>query len=114
MKHFAKKTPCNNGHVHASGKEARRCNDLHLLQSGGKITGLQQQPVLRFVIDGRAVKMGNGQDAKLTADFSYVENGKKVIEDSKPKERWAVSRDFAFRWALARTLWPDIEFRVVS
>lgn len=111
MKHFAKKTPCSYGHVHASAKEAKRCNDLTMLERAGHIVGLQQQPVYRFIVNGRPLKMGNGQEAKLTADFSYVENGKKVVEDVKPKEQWAISRDFPFRWALAKTLWPDVDWR---
>ena len=28
MIYFARKTPCQHGHTHASAKEARRCNDL--------------------------------------------------------------------------------------
>lgn len=31
MTYFAAKTPCQNGHVHASRKEAKHCNALHLL-----------------------------------------------------------------------------------
>lgn len=108
-KYRAKKTACNHGHMHASGKEARRCNDLHLLQRAGQITGLQQQPVFRFSVDGRPVKLANGQQAKLTADFSYVENGEKVVEESKG----FVVRDFPLRWALAKALWPDIKWKVV-
>jgi len=51
-KYHAKKTPCTNGHMHASKREAMRCNDLHLLQRAGEISGLQQQPVFRFAING--------------------------------------------------------------
>lgn len=108
-KYRAKKTACNQGHMHASGREARRCNDLHWLQHTGAISGLQQQPVFRFSVDGRPVKLANGQQAKLTADFSYVENGEKVVEESKG----FVVRDFPLRWALAKALWPDIKWKVV-
>lgn len=109
-KYRAKKTACNQGHMHASGREARRCNDLHLLQRAGAISGLQQQPVFRFSVDGRPVKLANGQQAKLTADFFYVENGRKICEDVKG----FTVRDFPLRWALAKALWPDIEFRVTK
>lgn len=108
-KYGARKTPCSHGHVHASAREARRCNELHLLQRAGQITGLQQQPVFVFAIDGRPVKMDNGHQAKLTADFTYVESGRKVVEDSKG----FIVRDFPLRWALARTTWPEIDWRVV-
>jgi hypothetical protein len=108
-KYGAIKTTCNAGHSHASKKEARRCNDLQLLERAGQISGLQQQPKFRFVIDGREVKLDNGHVAGITADWSYVENGKKVVEDAKGMR----VRDFPLRWALARTLWPDIDWRVV-
>lgn len=108
-KYRAKKTPCAHGHTHASAREARRCNDLHLLERAGQIAGLQQQPVYRFAINGRPIKMDNGHEAKLTADFSYVENGRKVVEDSKG----FIVRDFPLRWALAKAMWPEIDWRVV-
>ena len=108
-KYGAKPTTCAAGHTHASKAEAKRCDQLHLLERAGQISGLQQQPVFRFVINGRPIKMDNGHEAKLTADFSYVENGRKVVEDRKG----FVVRDFPLRWALARTLWPEIDWRVV-
>lgn len=108
-KYRAKKTDCDHGHKHASKREAKRCDDLHKLQCDGRIAGLQQQPVFHFEVDGRPIKMGNGHKAQLTADFSYVEKGRKVVEDSKG----FVVRDFPLRWALAKTLWPDIDWRVV-
>lgn len=108
-KYRAKKSLCSLGHTHASKREAARCDYLSMMERSGQISGLQQQPVFRFHVDGRPVKMGNGQQAKITADFSYVENQRLVVEDSKG----FVVRDFPLRWALAKTLWPDIEWRVV-
>lgn len=108
-KYNARKTECAHGHTHDSAKEARRCNDLHLLQHAGEISGLQQQPKFKFTIDGRPVKLGNGQQAGITADFSYVENGQKVVEDSKGM----IVRDFPLRLAIAKTLWPEITWRIV-
>jgi hypothetical protein len=108
-KYGAKKSNCLHGHEHASRREAKRCNELHLLQRAGRIAGLQQQPQFRFAVDGRPVMLENGQQARLTADFAYVEDGRKVVEDSKG----FVVRDFPLRWALARALWPEIDWRVV-
>lgn len=108
-KYGARKTRCNADHIHASKAEATRCDQLHLLQRAGAIVGLEQQPVFRFEVDGRPVMLDNGQQARLTADFAYVENGRKVVEDRKG----VIVRDFPLRWALARTMWPDIDFRVV-
>jgi hypothetical protein len=111
---YAKKTPCAQGHTHASGKEAKRCNDLHLLQRAGHISGLQLEPRFTFIIEGRELKMGNGQVARYTADFTYVENGRKVVEEIKPKDAKGISRDFPMRAALFRHLWPSVELRVVK
>jgi hypothetical protein len=108
-KYGAVKSTCGAGHEHDSKAEAKRCNELHLLQRAGVIAGLEQQPVFRFTVDGRPVMLDNGQQARLKADFSYIENGKKVVEDRKG----VIVRDFPLRWALARTLWPEIDWRVV-
>ncbi|WP_313434339.1 DUF1064 domain-containing protein [Novosphingobium sp.] len=108
-KYGAKKCECRAGHVHDSKAEARRCNELQLMERAGAIIGLEQQPVFRFEVDGRPVMLDNGQQARLKADFSYIENGRKVVEDRKG----VIVRDFPLRWALARTMWPDIEWRVV-
>lgn len=108
-KYGAKKSACRAGHIHDSRAEARRCNELQLLERGGAIVGLEQQPVFRFEVNGRPVMLDNGQQARLTADFAYIENGRKVVEDRKG----VIVRDFPLRWALARTMWPDIDWRVI-
>lgn len=108
-KYNAKKSECRAGHVHDSRAEARRCNELQLMERAGVIVGLEQQPVFRFEIDGRPVMLSNGQQARLKADFAYIENGRKVVEDRKG----VIVRDFPLRWALAQTMWPDIDWRVV-
>jgi len=112
-RYFAKKTRCNAGHTHDSGKEARRCNDLTLMERAGEIAGLQQQPVFKFHIDGRPVMMRNGQQARYTADFSYVENGRKIVEDCKASNGY-VQEASALRMALLRAMHPSIELRIVK
>jgi len=113
MTYFARKTACQNGHTHDSAKEAKRCDDLHLLARGGKIAGLTVSPRIDIVINGSPVKMGNGQAMRFTPDFSYVENGRKVIEDVKAKNGH-MARDVPVKLALCRHLWPDVDFRIVS
>lgn len=108
-KYGASKTTCGGGHLHDSKSEARRCDELRLLERAGEIAGLEQQPEFKFAVHGRPVMLDNGQQARLRADFAYVENGRKVVEDRKG----VIVRDFPLRWALARTLWPDIDWRVV-
>lgn len=109
-KYHAKKTPCANGHTHASKREAARCNDLHLLQRAGEISGLQTEPRFTFAVEGRQVMMRNGQAARYTADFSYVEKGRKVVEDVKSSA--TDTEAFAVRWAFARAMWPQIDWRL--
>lgn len=102
----AKRTPCHHGHVHASKKEAGRCNDLHMLQRAGAISELEQQPVYRFTVDGRAVMVGKRQ-LKFTPDFRYIENGKVIVDDSKGMR----TRDYIVRAAFFRAFHPDIILR---
>lgn len=111
MTYFARKTPCQHGHTHASAKEAKRCNELHLLQRAGEIAGLQIEPRFTFRINGSEVKMGNGQPMRFTPDFSYIERGVKVVEDVKAANLH-MARDVPVKLALARHIWPDIDWRL--
>jgi len=99
----AKRTPCRHGHVHSSMKEANRCNELHLLQRAGVISDLEQQPVYRFTVDGRAVMVGKRQ-LKFTPDFRYTENGNVTVEDSKGMR----TRDYIVRAAFFRAFHPEL------
>lgn len=111
-KFSARKTPCQQGHKHASAKESKRCNDLHLLQRAGKIAGLEIEPKFTFVIAGSEVRMANGRSASFKPDFAYIEKGTKVVEDVKGGSATRTEA-FALRWALAKHLWPTIEWRLV-
>jgi hypothetical protein len=111
-RHFARKTLCMQGHTHNSGQEAKRCDTLHVRQSKGEIIGLEVEPRFTFAINGAPVKMRNGQAARYTADFAYVEKGRKVVEDVKAKNGF-VERDVPLRMAIAKHLWPDIDWRLV-
>lgn len=110
QKYGAKPTTCNYGHKHASKREAKRCDDLHILQATGQIIGLEVEPKFTFKIDGKPLKMRNGHDAQYRPDFSYIEKGRKICEDVKG----FVVRDFPLREALFRACWPDIELRVIK
>lgn len=112
-RHFAKKTCCNAGHVHDSKAEAKRCDDLCILERAGQILALKVHPRFPLFANDRDVKMGNGQVARYTGDFSYIEGNRQVVEDVKAKNGF-VERDFPLRIALARACYPDIEFRVVK
>lgn len=110
-KYGAKKTPCSHGHTHDSKREAKRCDDLHILERAGEIMHLQTQPRFEFVIAGKPLKMRNGHTARFTPDFAYVEvkSQKQIAEDSKG----FVVRDYPLRAALFRALFPMIELREV-
>jgi len=75
-KYGARKTACRHGHVHDSAKEARRCNELHLLERAGEIQRLEQQPEFPVEINGKRV-------CTYRADFAYFTTAGRVIEDVK-------------------------------
>ena len=79
----------------ASRKEARRYQDLMILQRAHKITELELQPKFQLVVNG--VKIG-----RYTGDFKYYDNdkGEYVIEDTKGYP----SRDYVLRKKLMLAL----------
>lgn len=114
-KYGAKKTRCSQGHLHDSAKEARRCNDLHLLARAGEIDDLEVQPKFYFCIGGVQVKHDNGRRVGFTPDFSYIDmkSGADVVEDVKAASTRARSNDYPLRKAMFKALFPAIEFREV-
>lgn len=109
-KYSARKTACRNGHSHASGREARRCDELHLLERAGEITHLEIEPQFWFVIDGIQVKHTNGRRVGYKPDFTYRErDGSVVAEDSKGVRTEA----YVLRAAMFRALFPHMELREV-
>ena len=101
----AKKTICAQVHKHDSRLEARRCDQLHLLQRGGVIQDLVVQPQYYFVINGIELKHDNGRRVGYKADFSYTENGAAKAEDCKGFS----TADWPLRKAVFRACFPDIE-----
>ena len=78
----AEKAICRHNHHHDSKREAIRCDLLHLLKKGGVISSLKQQP--KFVLQ-KGYKYEGKKIRSLCyfADFSYLEDGVRVIEDCK-------------------------------
>ena len=109
-KYGAKPTPCQHGHIHASKREAKRCDELHVLQSAGAISDLAIEPTYYLAAMGAPIIMGNGHKAKYRPDFVYAEGNKLVAEDVKG----IVVRDFPLRAALFRVCYPHIELRVIK
>ena len=92
-KYYSKKVT-RNGITYDSIKEARRHQELLLLERAGAITDLQRQVEFELIpaqrepdrvgvrggkIKGKTIE----QAVKYVADFVYTENGKKVVEDVK-------------------------------
>ena len=116
MKRFGKyravKSQCSAGHTHDSKLEARRCDELHLMQQSGKITDLVVWPKFWFVIDGIQVKHDNGRRCGVTLDFGYyLLDGRHVCEDVKPVSKAAISRDWPLRKAIFKALFLGVELR---
>lgn len=98
-KYNSAKARCNQGHIHDSKKEARRCNELSFLERAGEITNLRQQvkyilipaqKELSTEIYRRGPKKGQLKEGKVIeqecsyyADFAYQKNGHEVVEDVK-------------------------------
>lgn len=108
-KYRAVKTGCRSGHHHPSKKEARRCDELHLLLRAGQISNLEIEPQYWFAINGVAVMHLNGRRVGYKPDFRYIEGGQVVIEDVKGM----AVRDFPLRAAIFKALHPEIELRVI-
>lgn len=105
-KYSAKQTACRAGHAHPSKKEARRCNDLHLLQNAGEISDLEIGRRFFFEVNGRPLLHDNGRRAVYTPDFVYRQRGGQLTaEDSKGMR----VRDWPLRKALFRACYPHIE-----
>ena len=109
----ARKTACGQGHTHASKAEAKRCNELHLLERAGKIRLLTVEPTYHFYINGSTLMMSNGHKGRYRPDFTYIEGDRMVAEDVKPKNG-LVEPDWPLRAALFRHCYPDIELRVIK
>jgi hypothetical protein len=75
-KYKAQRTYCANGHWHPSKAEAKRCDELHILQLAGEITRLEMQPKFPVFINGIKI-------FTYIADFSYFTKNERVIEDVK-------------------------------
>lgn len=110
-KYGARKTPCGHGHIHASAREAKRCDELHLLLRAGEIERLEREPWFGFIINNQQIKHGNGHNVGYTADFSYWDrhSGKQIIEDAKG----FTVRDWPLRKAIFKALYPDLVLREV-
>ena len=74
------KTTTSDGITHDSIKEANRWCELKLLERAGKIRLLQRQVKFELI-----PKQDGERAVFYIADFTYIEDGKYVVEDVKGK-----------------------------
>lgn len=103
---YRNKIVYSNGNKFDSKKEYFRFCELCLLQQNGIISDLQKQ--VKFEIVPKAGK--NKRVRYYIADFVYIENGKKVIEDVKSP---ATKKNpvYSLKKALILYLYPDYIFK---
>jgi hypothetical protein len=78
VKYGAKKTVCGAEHLHDSGIEARRCDELRAKEIAGSISHLTMQPEFQIIVNDRKV-------CRYIADFQYrmTDSGLAIVEDVK-------------------------------
>lgn len=84
-KYGAKKCTCGSGHVHDSKKEACRCNELMLMQRAGEISEVNIQKKFCLIPSAKYKEFGmpNEREVAYFADFTYMQDGKMIVEDTK-------------------------------
>lgn len=92
----AQPTESQDGRRFPSKAEARRYEELKILEARGLITDLTLHPKWRFLIEGRLLRTQTGRALIYTADSSYQQGGELVVEDVKG----VLTRDAEIRIAL--------------
>lgn len=91
-KYHNKATKTFDGNVHDSRKEANRWSQLLILEKAGVISDLKRQ--VRYEL----IPKQEGERAVCyVADFEYIENGKKVVEDVKGYKEGLAYRVFVIK-----------------
>jgi len=77
-KYNSRPTRCRQSAMHHSAMEARRCDELHVLQAGGLISELEAHPQPSFELEVNGVHV-----CRYVPDFRYQEGDRLVVEDVK-------------------------------
>jgi hypothetical protein len=91
----------------ASKAEAKRDAELQLLERAGQIRDLKRQPRFPLVVNGVKVCTYVG-DWAYHEILSSIEAVQPVVEDRKG----VLTPAFKIKWALAKALHPEIEWRL--
>ncbi len=93
-----------------SKREAARYAELVTLERAGRISGLERQ--VRFEVCPRVPGLKGSRVRYYVADFVYVEDGVKVIEDVKSRIT-KKNPVYTLKKQLVQVRFPDYEFREV-
>lgn len=89
-----------------SMKEARRYEELRLLEKAGEISHLELQPSIKIVIAGIELVFDSGRHVTYNGDFRYFDERRRhfVVEDTKGFR----TRDYKLKKAMVRAMGIDI------
>lgn len=90
--------------------EGRRYKELKLLEKGKYITDLELQPKFELQAKFTNAKGEHVRAITYKADFSYIENGKIIVEDVKG----VITKEFAIKKKLFEYKYKDVEFRLIK
>ena len=88
----------------ASKKEARRYQELKLLEKAGEISDLELQPRFEFPINGEPLKYSSGRKVTYFADFSYLELYSKTTQNTIEDTKGFVTPVFKLKAALMKAV----------
>ena len=109
MNKYRNKKVIVDGEEFGSKKEGNRYKELRLLERAGEISNLELQP--RFLLQDKFKKNGKTyRKIEYVADFKYIENGKKIVEDVK-----GIQTDvFKLKHKIFEKVYPDLELRIIK
>lgn len=98
MNKYGAKKVVMDGQVFDSKKEFYRWCDLRLLERAGKISNLKRQ-VKYTLIPAQRDQTGKlvEREVSYIADFEYMQDGKKIVEDTKGYKRGAAYQLFTIK-----------------
>lgn len=90
--------------------EGSRYKELKLLEKGNYITELKLQP--KFELQEKYTNSKGEHIRAITyrADFSYIENGKLIVEDVKGME----TKEFKLKKKMFEYKYKNIDFRLIK
>ena len=90
--------------------EGNRYKELKLLERSKYITELKLQPKFELQEKYTNSKCEHIRDITYRADFSYIENGKLIVEDVKGME----TKEFKLKKKLFEYKYKNIDFRLIK